>query len=143
MGIRIEAAQSWDSDLHVQVAEGKVKPLVVRDALAAAETVVDGRPVGPMIRLYKVASASYARPGDEIDFTIRFDNVGNELIGNVTIVDNLTNRLEYIADSSECSKPGEFKTEKNSGDSQTLRWEITDPLEAGDGGIIHFRCRVR
>lgn len=143
LGIRIEAAQTWDSDLHVQVAEGKVKPLVVRDALAAEETVVDGRPNRPMIRLYKVASTGYARPGDEISFTIRFDNIGNELIGNVTIVDNLTNRLEYIPDSAECSVKSEFKTELNAGDSLALRWEITDPLPAGEGGIIRFRCRVR
>lgn len=143
LGIRIDAAQSWDSDLQVQIAEGRVKPLVVRDALVPAETATDGKPSRPMIRLYKVASTGYARPGDEVEFTIRFDNIGNEQVGNVTIVDNLTTRLEYIPDSAQCSKNAEFKTETNSGDSQTLRWEITDPLDAEDGGIIRFRCRVR
>jgi uncharacterized repeat protein (TIGR01451 family) len=143
LGIRIDAAQSWDSDLHVQVTEGRVKPIVVRDTIVAAETVLDGRSQRPMIRLYKVASTGYARPGEEVEFTIRFDNIGNEPIGNVTIVDNLTTRLEYIPDSAQCSKPGEFKTEPNADDSQTLRWEITDPLDPNDGGIIRFRCRVR
>ena len=36
----------------------------------------------------------FANPGDEVDFTLRFDNVGNQPIGNVTIVDDLTGRLE-------------------------------------------------
>jgi uncharacterized repeat protein (TIGR01451 family) len=143
LGIRIDAAKSWDSDLHVQVAEGRVKPLVVRDTMVAQESVNDGRPKRPMIRLYKVASKGYAQPGEEVEFTIRFDNIGNEPIGNVTIVDNLTTRLEYIPDSAECSKAGDFKTERNQADSETLRWEITDPLEVTDGGIIRFRCRVR
>ncbi len=143
LGIRIDAAETWNSNLQVQIANGKVKPLVVRDALAAAETLVDGKSVRPAIRLVKVASINYARPGEEVDFTIRFDNIGNEAIGNVTLVDNLTGRLEYIADSSQCSKKSELKIEKNSSDSQILRWEITDPLEPSDGGIIRFKCRVR
>lgn len=143
LGIRIEAAQSWDSDLQVQIAEGKVKPLVVRDVLVPEEVSLGDRPSRPMIRLYKVASTGYARPGEEVEFTIRFDNIGNEDVGNVTIVDNLTGRLEYIPDSAQCSKAAEFKTEVNTADSQTLRWEITDPLAAEDGGIIRFRCRVR
>jgi uncharacterized repeat protein (TIGR01451 family) len=95
------------------------------------------------LRLVKVASTSYARPGEEVEFTIRFDNVGNEEIGNVTIVDNLTARLEYVSDSSQCSVPSQFKTERNESDSAVLRWEITDPLPAGNGGVIRFKCTVR
>ncbi len=143
LGIRIDAAQTWKTDLHVQIANGKVKPLVVRDALAAAETLVDGNSIRPAIRLVKVASTNYARPGEEVEFTIRFDNIGNEAIGNVTIIDSLTGRLEYIADSSQCSIKSELKTDKNISDSQVLRWEIADQVEPGDGGIIRFKCRVR
>ena len=28
-------------------------------------------------------------------------------------------------------------------DSLTLRWEISDPIQPGKGGLIRFRCRVR
>jgi len=76
-------------------------------------------------------------------FTIRFDNVGNQLIGNVTIIDNLSPRLEYVADSAQCSLPAQFFTEPNEGDSVALRCEVTDPLQPGQGGVIRFRCRVR
>jgi hypothetical protein len=27
--------------------------------------------------------------------------------------------------------------------SQTLRWEIKDPLKVGQGGNIRFKCRVQ
>ena len=91
----------------------------------------------------KIASTPFAAPGDEVEFTLRFDNVGNQVIGNVTIVDNLGTRLEYVDESAQCSLDAQFSTQPNEGDSLALRWEISDPLPAGKGGIIRFRCRVR
>ena len=64
-------------------------------------------------------------------------------IGDVTIIDNLTTRLEYVPDTAQCSIPAAFSTQVNEGDSLVLRWEITDPLEPGEGGVIRFDCRVR
>jgi hypothetical protein len=61
----------------------------------------------------------------------------------VTIVDNLTTRLEYVADSQESSLQADFLTQPNDGDSLVLRWEIIDPLPPGQGGTISFKCRVR
>jgi uncharacterized repeat protein (TIGR01451 family) len=81
--------------------------------------------------------------GEEIEFTLRFDNVGNRVIGNVTIVDNLTTRLEYVPDSQKSSLEANFSTQPNEGDSVVLRWEIIDPLPAGEGGVLQFRARVR
>ena len=78
-----------------------------------------------------------------VDFTIRFDNIGRDVIGNVTIIDNLSPRLEYIADTAECSIDAEFKTTPNEAGSFTMRWEIDKPLEVRDGGLIRFQCRVR
>ncbi|MEK6237035.1 MAG: hypothetical protein N2C14_20190, partial [Planctomycetales bacterium] len=31
----------------------------------------------------------------------------------------------------------------NEGDSLILRWELEEPLQPGQGGIIRFKCRVR
>ena len=84
-----------------------------------------------------------ARTGEIVDFTIRFDNVGDQPLGNITVVDNLTTRLEYVVDSANCSVQANFLTQENDGESLVLRWEITDPLEVGQGGIIRFKCRVR
>jgi hypothetical protein len=91
-------------------------------------------------------------------------------MGNVTILDSLTTRLEYIPDSAQASvkangwelddkgelvrdpesgrprraqNPVTFSTQVNQGDSLILRWEIRDPLEPGQGGVIRFQCRVR
>ena len=100
-------------------------------------------PGNPKLRVVKVASTPFAQPGEEVDFTIRFDNVGNQPIGNVTILDSLNTRLEYVADSAQCSVDAKFSTQPNEGDSVVVRCEVTNPLEAGKGGILRFRCRVR
>ncbi|MDR1291051.1 MAG: DUF11 domain-containing protein [Planctomycetaceae bacterium] len=94
------------------------------------------------LRLIKVASKKSAQPGDIIEFTLRFDNLGTEPLGNITVMDNLTTRLQFIPDSAKSSVPSGFVVESNGVSSFTLRFEITDPLEAGQFGVIQFRCRV-
>ncbi len=97
----------------------------------------------PRLRIIKAASTSAANPGDEVQFVLRFDNIGEQPIGNVTIIDSLTTRLEYIPDSQQCSLPSKFGTQENFGESLVLRWEINEPIKAGDGGVIVFKCKVR
>ncbi len=104
---------------------------------------VDSQPGKPKLRLIKVASASYAKPGEEIDFTIRFDNVGDEPIGNVAILDSLSTRLEFLPQSAQCNLDARFTTQPNEGDSVVVRCDVSKPLPAGQGGILRFRCRVR
>jgi uncharacterized repeat protein (TIGR01451 family) len=78
-----------------------------------------------------------------VEFTIRFDNVGDQPIGNVTIIDKLTYRLEYIKGSGLSSVDAQFVGEDIAGETLSLRWEITEPLEQGEGGVIRFKCRLR
>ncbi|MCE9547250.1 MAG: DUF11 domain-containing protein, partial [Planctomycetia bacterium] len=66
-----------------------------------------------------------------------------EPIGNVTIVDNLTTRLEYVPDSATSSRKATFSTQDNDVDSLVLRWEISEPLQPGEGGTLRFKCRLR
>ena len=94
----IEAAQVWTLNQSAQVT-------------------IDGQQAG---RVIKVASTPVARPGDMVDFTIRFDNLGNRTIGNVTIIDNLTPRLEYVPDSAQSSLKGNFSTQTNEAGSLVL-----------------------
>jgi hypothetical protein len=61
----------------------------------------------------------------------------------VTIVDNLSARLEYVPDSAKSTLETDFFTEANESGSLVLRWEIHDPLEPGDGGVLQFKCMVR
>ncbi|MBR5627538.1 MAG: DUF11 domain-containing protein, partial [Thermoguttaceae bacterium] len=84
-----------------------------------------------------------AKPGELIEFTIRFENIGDQVIGNVTILDNLSSRLTYLENSAKSSHVGEFLVETNEQGSLVLRWEITDPLEPGEFGIVQFIGKVR
>jgi hypothetical protein len=61
----------------------------------------------------------------------------------VTILDNLTTRLEYVPESAQSSVKANFSASANDGESLTLRWEILEPLKPGDGGLVRFKCRVR
>ncbi|MCI0332325.1 MAG: hypothetical protein L0228_03745 [Planctomycetes bacterium] len=100
-------------------------------------------PNSPRLRLLKLASCGNALPGEEIEFTLRFDNIGDQVIGNVTIVDNLSTRFEYVPESAKCSVDADFRAEPNDTGSLILRWEIRDPVEPGEGGILRFRVKVR
>ncbi len=112
----------------------------VREAGIVYQT--DG-PEHPKLRLLKLASCGHAQLGEEVEFTLRYDNVGDQLIGNVTIVDNLSTRLEYVPDTAKSSVDADFITQSNDAGSLILRWEIKDPVKPGDGGILRFRVKVR
>jgi uncharacterized repeat protein (TIGR01451 family) len=139
----VDAAIVWSHDASVQI---------ILDGQAAVEAVVDksvevvytvDRPQGPSLRLVKVASTDTAKPGETVDFTLRYDNIGVEPIGNVVIIDNLSTRLEYVDASQSSDREAKFEAQPNSGGSQAVRWELTAPLEPGQGGIIRFQVRVK
>lgn len=138
-----DAAVAWSSIAAPQVIIDNV--IAAEDkTLQSPGEVYDYEVNGhPQLRIVKVASTGAAKPGDSVDFTIQFRNTGTEAIGNVTIIDSLTTRLEYVDQSQECTAKAEFFTKPNDGKSLELRWEVTDPLEPGDGGVVRFRCRVR
>jgi len=139
-----DAAITWAHDLGVQVIIDRERAAAeIRDEALAAVYTVKQPPANPRLRIIKVASTKDALPGEIVEFTLRFDNVGNQVIGNVTVVDNLTTRLEYVPDSSECSLEANFLAQRNEAESLALRWEILAPMMPGDGGVIRFKCRVR
>ena len=139
----VDAAIVWSHDLAVQVVlDGRQAVSVTGDQRAQATFRVD-EPDHPCLRVIKVASTKAARPGDIVDFTIRFDNLGDQAIKRVVLVDNLTTRLEYVPGTAQSSRAAEFSTDANEGDSLVLRWEFTDALPVGGGGLVRFHCRVR
>jgi uncharacterized repeat protein (TIGR01451 family) len=138
------AAIAWTDTQAVQVViDHKAATADVKYDKALMTYTVDSPPGCPQLRLIKVASTPFANPGDTVDFTIRFDNLGNQPIGNVQILDSLNTRLEFIPDSAQCSVDATFSTQPNEGDSVVLRCELAHPLDIGRGGILRFRCRVR
>lgn len=139
----VDAAIVWSHDLAVQVVlDGRQAVSVTGDQRAQATFAVD-EPDHPCLRVIKVASTKAARPGDVVDFTIRFDNLGDQAIKRVVLIDNLTTRLEYVPGTAQSSRAAEFSTDANEGDSLVLRWEFSDPLPVGGGGLVRFHCRVR
>ncbi|MBU4273183.1 MAG: DUF11 domain-containing protein [Planctomycetes bacterium] len=139
-----EAAIAWSHIQAVQVILDHTGAMAeVKYDKALSLYTVSSPPGDPKLRLVKVASTPFAQPGDEVFFTLRFDNIGNQPLGNVTIIDSLNTRLEYVADSAQCSVEAKFSTQPNEGDSMAVRCELARPLEPGQGGILRFRCRVR
>lgn len=138
----IVSALTWTGDQAVQVViEAKAASVLVG---SVAPGVVYADEEGkPCLRLIKLASTDHAQPGDEISFTLRFDNIGSQEIGNVTIVDNLTTRLAYVPDSAEASVEADISTSENGAGSVIIRWEIKKPVKAGEGGVLQFRAKVR
>lgn len=141
---RLQAALAWTGNQGVQVTINKLRATAaVNHADMQSVYQYEVPPGKPRLRLVKVASREQAQPGDEIEFTLRFDNVGDQTIGNVTVADSLSPRLEYIAGSAQCSLSAKFLSQDNEGESLVLRWEITDPLAVAAGGVIRFKCKVR
>ncbi len=144
LAVALDAAQAWTETQAVQVAIAGTRAVVaVNDTGPQSVYHYELPPGKPRLRVVKLASAKHAQPGDLVEFTIRFDNVGDQTVGNVTIVDNLATRLEYVPDSEQCSLKAAFFTQENEGESLVLRWEIDAPLEVGEGGVIRFNCLVR
>lgn len=148
----VDAAITWSGDQAVRILLDGREAVTVSSARQPSEIFTVDEPNNPKLRLIKIASTDCAQPGDVVDFTLRFDNVGDQTIGNVVILDNLTTRLEYIPGSEQSSVAAKFSTELNETGSLVLRWELADPLPAFDplhpekdkmGGVIRFRCKVR
>lgn len=141
---RLMAAVTWTSEQSLQVLIDNKTAIETTGTSATQSIYTYELPPGKSrLRVVKIASKQNARPGELVEFTLRFDNVGDQVIGNVTVIDRLHDRLEYVNESARCSLPAEFKTENEDGLPRVLRWEITNPLEVGDGGLIRFTCRVR
>jgi uncharacterized repeat protein (TIGR01451 family) len=139
-----QAAIAWSHEQAVQVILNRKGAMVeVQNERTEAIIVATLPPGDPKLRIIKIASTPDALPGEEVWFTLRFDNVGNQPIGNVTIIDSLNTRLEYVEGSAQCSREANFSTQPNEGDSLVIHCELTKPLEVGQGGIIRFKCRVR
>jgi uncharacterized repeat protein (TIGR01451 family) len=139
----VQAAITWTGDQAAQVVfDDKQAVAAVSDRQAGVVYKID-EPHSPRLRVIKLASTGNALPGEIVEFTLRYDNIGDDTIGNVTIVDNLATRLEYVADSAKGSVDFDFHTQPNGAGSDVLRWEIRQPVQSGRGGVLQFRARVR
>jgi uncharacterized repeat protein (TIGR01451 family) len=137
------AAHVWETRQAVQILIDGKMAVEGKGLAAPEETVVYELEGKPRLRIVKIADRADARPGEIVHFTLRFDNVGDQPVSSVTIIDNLTTRLEYVEGSQACTLPADFTTEENVGESLVLRWAVREPLKVNQGGVIRFQCRVR
>jgi uncharacterized repeat protein (TIGR01451 family) len=141
---RVAAAETWTINQAVQILVDGRPAVEARGTATPQETILYETFGKPCLRICKIADKSDAQVGEIVNFTLRFDNVGDQQIGNVTIIDHLMPRLEYVEGSAQSSVKAEFKSEpKLPEESLVLRWEIADPLPVNQGGIIRFQARVR
>lgn len=139
----IHNAQTWVIPESLEVEISNQAALLVKDTKAAQDFVVYELPDKCAMRIFKAASHTIANSGDIVSFSIRFDNAGVKPLGNAVIIDSLSPRLSYIEGSQQCSVGVRFSAEPNQVGSMVLRWEIEEPIEPSDGGVISFDCRVR
>jgi uncharacterized repeat protein (TIGR01451 family) len=140
---RVAAAEIWTIRQAVQILVSG-QPAVEARGLSAPNMTYTYETGGkPCLALCKIADKSEAKPGEIVTFTLRFDNLGEQRIGNVTIIDHLIPRLEYVPGSAQSTLKASFRVDEQPGESLVLRWEIEEPLEVTQGGILRFKARVR
>ncbi len=105
--------------------------------------IEDQRAKKSEIHIVKMADREIAEAGDTIHFTIRFINTGDYDLHDVQIVDNLTPRLQFLADSVQTNRAGDVVTEPNGEGSLILTFEFDEPLPAHESGTIEFDVRVK
>jgi uncharacterized repeat protein (TIGR01451 family) len=137
------AALVWTIDESVEAAIADQRtPEIKRSQAAEGFTVYDFPDAG-RLEILKLADRSDAAPGDTISFAITVRNVGDSPVNEVVLTDNLTTRLEYVADSQTCSGGADFEAEINDVGSEKLVWKLTGELKVGESVTIRFRCKVR
>ena len=138
------AAQGWSGRQGLAVATDQTNVFsnVYVDGPATVYAIKDGT-VTSKLRVVKIANKDAARPGEFVEFTLRFENIGDEPIGNVTILDNLSTRLRYVDGTAKSSVPAEFLADLSESGSLILRWEITEPLQPKEFGVVRFICKVQ
>jgi uncharacterized repeat protein (TIGR01451 family) len=138
-------ARAWQGNEGIKVQMNILAPMAATSEEGAESffQIEEDESKTSKLRLIKTASKKSAQSGEIVEFTLRFDNIGTQLIGNVTILDSLTTRLEFLSGTALSSLKSGFVVQPNDGGSFTLRFEITDPLKPGEFGVIQFQCRVR
>ncbi len=146
LGQFLQNARAWETPESLEVLVDGQEAAIALDVKQAQDVHVYELPPGKCsLRICKAASHMIANSGDQIAFTIRFDNIGTQPVEKVVIVDSLSPRLEYIQESQQTSvaPAPEFTSEPNEVGSTVLRWEFKSAIKPGEGGVIHFRTLVR
>ena len=144
IGERIAAAIEWSenrSPIALALDEGANQ--VVATVVGAEYThYEDRRPPGELV-LAKTADKRAAQVGETVRFAIRYDNVGDKPLREVTVTDHLSPRLRYVADSAASTRDAQVSIDEDGVGSVLIQIRLNKPLPAGEGGLITFETIVR
>lgn len=143
LAMQIQSAQVWTRDQN-PVIVAKDDAVQIVESRFRVEELAGTDVKGPgNLKIVKLADRKLAAQDDEITFTIRYQNQGDSPVTDVTIVDNLTPRLEYLEGSQTNDRASRFEAIDNGEGSVILRWELDEPLPARTTGVISFKVQVR
>ncbi len=94
---------------------------------------------GPVLQITKSSSEAYASPGDEMTYSIRIANVGNQEDTNVEFSDTLPAYLSLVAGSVSTTQ-GSVTTGNGTGDTSVL--VDVGTLDSGTAVDITFRATI-
>jgi uncharacterized repeat protein (TIGR01451 family) len=144
---QIQNAIAWTRDQYPVLTASTTNASNIAAVFNVQQTVglEDERKTKGNIRVVKLADHEMAQSGDSILFTIRFENTGDFDVYDVSIVDNLTPRLEYLSGTAKIDgqHPGEVIVEDNGEGSSILTFNLDHALKGHDRGEITFEARVR
>ena len=104
---------------------------------------IDDRRKPGRIEIVKLADRQTALPGEIVTFRIEYENAGDLPLTDVTIVDNLTPRLDYVGETGVSSRPAIFGATDNGEGSVILSWKLNEALPGKARGFVTFKARVR
>jgi uncharacterized repeat protein (TIGR01451 family) len=139
-----QAAIAWTRNEFPVIAaslEG-AQQVVVKFVASELVGIEDRRKPG-RLEIVKLADKQIAQPGEIVNFRIEYENIGDRELKDVRIIDNLTPRLEYVADSATSSRSAALSVTDNGEGSVILTWSLKEPLKGKTKGFVTFKSRVR
>ena len=139
-----QAAIAWTRNEFPVIAaslEG-AQQVVVKFVASELVGIEDRRKPG-RLEIVKLADKQIAQPGEIVSFRIEYENIGDRELKDVRIIDNLTPRLEYVADSATSSRTAVLSVTDNGEGSVILTWSLKEPLKGKTKGFVTFKSRVR
>lgn len=137
-------AAIWSRDLFPELSASTSVAGEARTRVTAQAAIgIDQRAEKSEIHIVKLADRETADAGDTIHFTIRFINTGDYDLYNVRIVDNLTPRLQFLAESAKADCEGQFSATPNGEGSDIIAFEMAQPLGPHKSGTIEFDVTVK
>ena len=121
----------------------RVAQQVVVKFVASELVGIEDRRKPGRLEIVKLADKQIAQPGEIVSFRIEYENIGDRELKDVRIIDNLTPRLEYVADSATSSRPAALSVTDNGEGSVILTWSLKEPLKGKTKGFVTFKSRVR